>query len=89
MTIHEIYFNMHSYLEQQVGPILMTIEKRPHYCDRGRYMVKAFGEDIDGSDMFPRYYFDYECMATEVKLFFEARKLSDKYNENTWELKEL
>lgn len=59
---------------------LITIEPRPSYCDRGRFIVKIFPDMdqqelfIDGQDMFPRYYFNDDCMIKELELFIEKRK---------------
>jgi hypothetical protein len=57
------------------------LEKRPPYCDRGRFVVKidaAYGSDcpacnIDYADCFPRYYFDHERAQLEVQAWVEAR----------------
>jgi hypothetical protein len=52
---------------------LITLEPRPHYCDRGNYIAKLFptgllAREIDGADGWPRYYFD----ETRAKLEIEA-----------------
>jgi len=57
----------------------LTIEKRPQYCDRGRYIVKCtvtgkpHEMKVDGADMFPHYYFGFEAMISELEHWFEAR----------------
>lgn len=60
----------------------MCIEIRPKYCDRGRYSVKCFHKPesilncwIDDADGFPRYYFDFYAMMTEIQAFIEFRGL--------------
>ncbi len=61
---------------------IFNIEARPAYCDRGRYSVKGFNaggindkSHIDQADGFPRYYFDYGVMISEIKSFILFRKL--------------
>lgn len=59
-------------------PARLTIVTRPHYCDRGRYLVHVESNDmiklfLDESDQFPRYYFDFDCMMTELDLWLKAR----------------
>lgn len=60
----------------------MCIEIRQPYCDRGRYSVKAWHKPesidkcyIDDADGFPRYYFDFFAMMSEIKAFIDFRKL--------------
>jgi hypothetical protein len=60
----------------------MCIDKRPLYCDRGRYLLKAWHKTdkfldfyIDDADNFPRYYFNFDCMIKELNSFIEFRKL--------------
>lgn len=61
----------------------MCIEIRPPYCDRGRYSVKCWHKKesfmscwIDEQDAFPRYYFDFFSMMTEITAFIAFRKLN-------------
>ena len=54
---------------------MLTITTRPHYCDRGNFMVQAWGPDIDGADAFPRYYFDPKNMVHELILWADKRQL--------------
>lgn len=56
------------------------IEKRPAYCDRGKFIVKIESRDpvnwyIDHQDAFPRYYFDFDCCITETLLWLCERKV--------------
>lgn len=60
----------------------MLIERRPIYCDRGRYSVKAWHKlnnlekcYIDEADQFPRYYFNFDCMVKEINSFINFRGL--------------
>ncbi len=54
-----------------------SIEKRPPYCDRGNFIVKIFVNSnqvrlyIDQSDMFPRYYFGFDNMISELEQWLE------------------
>lgn len=55
----------------------LSIEERPSYCDRGRYIVKAHpkGTDlhVDWADGFPRYYFSRTRMVEELDAWLRAR----------------
>lgn len=49
----------------------ITIEPRPHYCDRGNYLAKIHPEgkllrDMDAADGWPRYYFSLDVAKQEV-----------------------
>jgi len=47
------------------GEYKINISKRPHYCDRGDWLIYVDGHnDLDYCDGFPRYFFGTE---TEVK----------------------
>jgi hypothetical protein len=68
-----------SYAEVRTKHCYMTIERRPHYCDRGRYIVKCtvtgnpIELTVDEADMFPHYYFSFEAMISEVESWLKAR----------------
>lgn len=54
------------------------IERRPWYCDRGRFKVLieargVFELSFDGQDGFPRYYFGWSRMLGELEDFMEIR----------------
>lgn len=56
----------------------ITLEKRPHYCDRGNFLAKLFpvGQlaiDIDDSDNWPRYYFDEARAKLEIEAWLQKR----------------
>lgn len=59
------------------------LEKRPHYCDRGRWYAKPelrFDKDlpgthVDGQDGWPRYYFDLERAKLEIEEWIRKRGL--------------
>lgn len=59
-------------------PIHLWISTRPHYCDRGRWLVHAESSNpalltIDWADGFPRYYFHTECLVKEVQSWLATR----------------
>ena len=59
----------------------ITIEERPPYCDRGRYIVKVFPRgklalSFDHQDGFPRYYFSWKNMLEEIEAWMDARNLT-------------
>jgi len=64
------------YVSLETNLCEITIENRPNYCDRGRYIVKVFStsNELCVADGFPRYYFDFNAMMTEIKAWMEARK---------------
>jgi len=54
------------------------IEQRPRYCDRGNYIAKIaangnLARDLDGHDMWPRYYFDLERAKLECEAWLAKR----------------
>ena len=65
----------------------LCLEKRPSYCDRGRYTVKVQVPDptkftVDGADMFPRYYFRFSHMILEMYDWLKARdQLVESFDE--------
>lgn len=66
------------YFSVSADMVVVTMEPRPHYCDRGNWVVKVTPvhediADINGQDGFPRYYFDFENMMEEVLAWLERR----------------
>jgi hypothetical protein len=60
----------------------IVLEPRPHYCNRGNFIVKVFVNDeyfynlwIDEADMFPRYYFDEGRAKAEIEAWIQKRKV--------------
>lgn len=58
----------------------ITIEVRPHYCDRGNFIAKihpAIGSDLardlDWADGWPRYYFDLDRAKAECEAWLLKR----------------
>ncbi len=52
------------------------MNKRPGYCDRGRYGFHAEGRngkvgEIDSADMFPRYFFSMQNAFNEINEFIK------------------
>ena len=52
----------------------LSIVERPHYCDRGRFIVYVEAPTIDGADGFPRYYFDWDRMLAELEAWIAGRE---------------
>lgn len=57
----------------------ITIERRPHYCDRGNFIAKVhprgmFATSFDGQDGWPRYYFDWDRMIAEIEAWLVKRR---------------
>lgn len=56
----------------------ITIEKRPHYCDRGNWIAKihaigSFHYSIDHQDGWPRYYFELDRAKLECEAWLHKR----------------
>jgi hypothetical protein len=51
----------------------ITIEPRPHYCDRGRWIAKISATEmwLDEADGWPRYYFDLKRAKLELEAYIE------------------
>lgn len=57
-----------------VGKVHVWISARPDYCDRGHYQLNLSGiPDIDGADMFPRYYMSFVTAMAEAERFLDWR----------------
>jgi len=57
---------------------VITLEARPIYCDRGNFLAKLFpagalAREIDGADMWPRFYFDEQRAKLEVEAWLRKR----------------
>jgi hypothetical protein len=68
-----------SYQQIRGKECLITLEPRPGYCDRGRFIAKLFPEgklarEIDWADGWPRYYFDLARAKAEIEAWLVARK---------------
>ncbi len=60
--------------------VVIYLERRPFYCDRGRwgFWAESKGEekvDIDYADGFPRYFFSLQRALDEMKDWVDFRKL--------------
>ena len=56
----------------------ITLEPRPHYCDRGNFIAKLhpdgeLAQSIDINDLWPRYYFDKERAKLEIYSWLQKR----------------
>ena len=51
----------------------LWIEKRPPYCDRGRWILKTTAP-LDHQEGFPRYYFVLEIAKVEALAWCQVRK---------------
>jgi len=70
-----------SWLDIEMPNVLITITKRPGYCDRGHYgvLVETMrGKEpimtIDGADGFPRYFFSLQRLFDELHDWIEFNK---------------
>ncbi|VVC75953.1 hypothetical protein AQUSIP_12540 [Aquicella siphonis] len=74
--------NSMNYIHIECDKADIYIESRPHYCDRGRFIVKVDSKaiecNIDEQDGYPRYYYNCFAMATEIDGFCLAKKLTIK-----------
>lgn len=69
------------YQEIEGKNCVITLEPRPAYCDRGRFIAKVFMKpgktavdlDIDCSDCWPRYYFFESHAKLEVEQWLRVR----------------
>ena len=60
----------------------ITLEPRPTYCDRGNWIAKLHArgflkDEIDHSDMWPRYYFDLDRAKLEIEAVNNLLKLPE------------
>lgn len=61
----------------------MYLTKRPSYCDRGHYQLGVDGIlDIDGADMFPRYYMSLGRAVEEAESWLRWRLSKNAFVEN-------
>lgn len=61
--------------------LVICIEKRNWYCDRGRFSIKIFTDTMgftDEQDAFPRYFFLLENLVSELEEFIKFRKYEIK-----------
>jgi hypothetical protein len=67
--------------ELSVANVTITLEPRPGYCDRGRWLAKisAYGYEpvhLDEADGWPRYYFDEGRAKAEIQEWLRARGIT-------------
>lgn len=76
-----LWIDREGYQERLAPHGTIVLEPRPHYCDRGRFIVKVYplhplgcrACDVDDADGFPRYYFDEERAKAEIQAWIEIR----------------
>lgn len=66
------------YQELHGRQCVITLEPRPGYCDRGRFLAKLFPleefiREIDSQDGWPRYYFDETRAKLEIEAWLKKR----------------
>jgi len=76
---------MSNYTSIKATDCEITIEPRPHYCDRGNFLAKVFrtinsnlARDLDSQDGWPRYYFDKNRAIAECVAWLNKRGLANK-----------
>jgi len=57
---------------------VIFVQERPPHCDRGNYLanldsVGKLEEQIDGADLWPRFYFDLERAKLEIEAWLKKR----------------
>lgn len=67
-----------TYQEVEGMECTITLENRPHYCDRGNFLAKlhpvgALAREIDHQDGWPRYYFNEQCAKSEIEAWLRKR----------------
>jgi hypothetical protein len=77
--------NIFSGYETLILPqVEITLESRPHYCDRGNFIAKVSiktgykfdkGCWVDDQDGWPRYYFDEARAKAEIEAWLKKRGL--------------
>ena len=51
------------------------LEPRPEYCDRGNFLAKVDGVELDGCDGWPRYYFSEAAAKSEIEAWLKKREI--------------
>jgi Zn ribbon nucleic-acid-binding protein len=53
--------------------LVITLEPRPYYCDRGKWIAKQFAYDEDAADAWPRYFMNLDRAKPECYEWAEWR----------------
>lgn len=66
------------YQEIRGRECVVTLEPRPHYCDRGNWIAKLLPHgklalEIDDADGWPRFFFDEQRAKLEVEAWLIKR----------------
>lgn len=71
------YLTKHGYYDIIAKDCVLFIAPRPHYCDRGSYLVNIKKSNskvnVDFADLFPHYYFTFEAMMIEIGAWLKKR----------------
>lgn len=57
------------------GVCYAWMNRRPDYCDRGRFDAHVEGVWISDADFWPRYYFDVNIAKKELETYLNAKKI--------------
>lgn len=68
------------YYRVTLPAVEITLEARPTYCDRGKWIAKLHVRDpqecfVDSADGWPRYYFNLGRARLEVEAWIRRREL--------------
>lgn len=67
------------YMDLQAPDCVISLEPRPVYCDRGRWIAHIFitGDplkiNLDAADLFPRAFFSFLCAKLEMEEWLRRR----------------
>lgn len=79
------YNEQWSYWALMKGDVeMITLEKRPAYCDRGHWYAKPLGLPalwIDAQDGFPRYYMNLERAKAELSEWLQWKLVCEQGRE--------
>lgn len=77
LLMNLIHMQPHQWFEVHLNESYWTVEMRPHYCNRGRYLWKCSSTSVylvvDDAQLFPRFYFQSQGMIAEMLSWCEAR----------------
>jgi len=79
MTLRDELFG-HGYLAIKGPDCEISLEPRPHYCDRGEWIAQVLitGDslkvNVDGADCWPRMYFNLDFAKAEIEQWLIRRK---------------
>lgn len=81
VNVKGIWIRVDDFVEMHAKDCSVTIEPRPHYCDRGNWLAKLHVQhpselalEIDHQDGWPRYYMDFSRACLECEEWLKKRK---------------